>query len=1510
MEALMLRSFSFWLRAALLTLLLAGGVRSEAQKAWQKTVTAQNGVVLLGYAARTEMTIRDGSGKTAWHGVIGHDAVTKIPLPTGRYTLTASDELVLITADLNAYEIGTRPLPALPVSNVSVKKGLKNGVGIGTDGGAQEGGAGGLDSHPLYGVGPLKVIPVPWVADATFAANPPSFVSSHAIFNNVPTRLKAVITGGTAPFTVKWDAGDGSAPVTLNNVTDAYSGAVTAHTYTGIGIGTQLRATITVTDSAATPATSTAYYYSIAADPSSRTNRINRAADEALWYMHGQIVRVNNYNGGNGEPIVDIGYVNGYTGGTVGSTSTFAICFENTGRSITGGTNFSHDPATDPYVEDLNRVINYLTDQNTLTRVNITGQIQHYASGNTLNPDTHGHGGTPNGFALVSNGYRPAYEGGMHLQAICQAGFVTTPVRNRNAYSSYYDLIGDFVDGFQWGQGESGYAEGGWRYDMRINYNDSDGSAAAWVAIGLRAAEIANTLTPEAPANQPAPLVVDPICIQEYGVWLNYDQVPINYGGTFGVTDYRLNTNKSTRYTGGFGYTSNTYGTNEGKTGGSLVGLKLLGYADNDPRVMAAESFLYRNFFNPDSLFNWSSARDAYGMYNIFKGLIEAHVSLLTDPLGTGGNDLDGIALQPFDWYGAFADFIVGPSAADLGHQMWPGTTGSATVSATSYTTASNGALDGHFEATAGHAGDWARGNSDYNAGINLVTAWDVAIMVGTVFTPGPVARIGHPDLAAGETFIPLQINGSPYNATFDPVGSSDLNPAARITHVHWEFGDGASDDYDLPVPGFRGGVVPPAPGVHPLGNQTLHSYGALGDYPVKLTVTDDAGNTNAALVTAHVVPAPYPPIAALDVAAGGASFQNGGTIGVLPDGTVTIQFDGTLSHNPDPSSVMAPKNAQGISAFAWEWPANPATGYNGGTSESPALFDEGASSGASNLNSGSKDGLQTYTFRFDPANFPSAISVGLQVTSNITPTAAGISPTQTIFRQFQLLNNAAVTPPVTNLALTNIANPSPNALIGQGLTYTLTVKNNGPKGAAKNVIVTDSLPAGVDYVSGTADNGGVVTNSGNAITATFASLPYGTTATITLTTTVNVATAGGTVLTATANASSTAQTPNSVSATATVTAIYPAPTLASLTPNSALLGSPDTTITLTGTGFFAASVAQWNGSNLATTFVSATQLTALLPAANLAAAASASVTVKNPTPGGGASNALTFSVTNPIPTLTAIAPNAALAGSGAFTLTVTGTNFQPSSTVRWNGSARTTTYVSASSLTAAIPASDVAGARTVPVTVFTPGPGGGETAPQTFTISNPAPTIVSISPNSATAGSSALTVAITGTNFVPASIGLLNGLVLPTTYVSPTSLNVTLSRVNLALPGVNSVSVSNPAPGGGSTATLPFTISGIAQLAVTSATAARSGGGVTVTVTIKNIGTATAPGSAVTIARLAGTGTITALPVSVGDLAAGGSATVTLSFPGSIAAGSRVLILNIVSGGKSLSASAIVMVP
>ena len=82
------------------------------------------------------------------------------------------------------------------------------------------------------------------------------------------------------------------------------------------------------------------------------------------------------------------------------------------------------------------------------------------------------------------------------------------------------------------------------------------------------------------------------------------------------------------------------------------------------------------------------------------------------------------------------------------------------------------------------------------------------------------------------------------------------------------------------------------------------------------------------------------------------------------------------------------------------------------------------------------------------------------------------------------------------------------------------------------------------------------------------------------------------------------------------------------LVPDATAPGGGDFTLTVNGTGFVSNSVINWNGIALATQFISDTQLTATVPAADITTASTAWVMVANPAPGGGTSNVAFFTVT------------------------------------------------------------------------------------------------------------------------------------------------------------------------------------------------------------------------------------------------------------------------------------------
>ena len=180
-----------------------------------------------------------------------------------------------------------------------------------------------------------------------------------------------------------------------------------------------------------------------------------------------------------------------------------------------------------------------------------------------------------------------------------------------------------------------------------------------------------------------------------------------------------------------------------------------------------------------------------------------------------------------------------------------------------------------------------------------------------------------------------------------------------------------------------------------------------------------------------------------------------------------------------------------------------------------------------------------------------------------------------------------------------------------------------------------------------------------------------------------------------------------------------PRPIVSTISPNTTAAGGAAFTLTVNGSSFITSSMVSFGGSALPTTFVSSTELTAMVPAADITSLGSLIVDVINPAPGGGTSDAIPFTIasnTGPGPAIDILAPSCAPAGE-PIQLEVVGTNFVPSSVVRWNGSARPTTMDAINGLVAQISASDVATAGSAAVTVFNPGASGGSSSSATFTI-------------------------------------------------------------------------------------------------------------------------------------------------------------------------------------------------
>jgi len=264
-------------------------------------------------------------------------------------------------------------------------------------------------------------------------------------------------------------------------------------------------------------------------------------------------------------------------------------------------------------------------------------------------------------------------------------------------------------------------------------------------------------------------------------------------------------------------------------------------------------------------------------------------------------------------------------------------------------------------------------------------------------------------------------------------------------------------------------------------------------------------------------------------------------------------------------------------------------------------------------------------------------------------------------------------------------------------------------------------------------------------------------------------------------------------SAVTAFTVTVPAPTIVSFTPASALPGA-----TVTVTDFTGATALTMNGVAISTfAVVNATTLTFTVPAT----AASGLLAATTPTGTATSATSFTVLVPNPAPTITGIAAATAVAGGADFVLTVDGTNFFTSSVVNFNGVALTTTFGSATRLTATGPASAVATAGSYLVTVTTPAPGGGTAPGFAFVVTAAAPTIASFTP--ATGGPST-TVTITGTNFMDATAVSIGS------FAATTFAVVSATTITVGLPtGTGSVSgfISVVTPGGTATSAAAFSL-------------------------------------------------------------------------------------------------------
>jgi uncharacterized protein (DUF1800 family) len=386
------------------------------------------------------------------------------------------------------------------------------------------------------------------------------------------------------------------------------------------------------------------------------------------------------------------------------------------------------------------------------------------------------------------------------------------------------------------------------------------------------------------------------------------------------------------------------------------------------------------------------------------------------------------------------------------------------------------------------------------------------------------------------------------------------------------------------------------------------------------------------------------------------------------------------------------------------------------------------------------------------------------------------------------------------------VQNPAPgpssssgiSAQIGVGVVVQVTPLTGMVRAGSQQVFsatVTGTTNTGVSWsvngvVGGSATLGTVIGN-GNYTAPT--TLPNPNTITVTATSIAN----------------------SNASGNAAVTLANPAPLLTSVSPTTIPVGP--FTLTLTGSGFLPQSVVNFGSQTLATTFVSATQLTATGTASTVGAVA---ITVTNPNPGSATSGAITAQVVTTSDITVAVSPKTATVGAGnttQFQATVTGTT---NTSVTWSVNNvpygnNTVGYIdgngnyTAPTILPALSSVTITATSVVDTT---------KSDSATVTLQNPVPTITGITPG--TLGVGAFQITIYGTGLVGTSAAAFGGQPMQVTYASSTMITA-VGTAAAAQAGQVTVVVTNPAPGGGTSNGFPVTVT-TAGTPVSSAAAVR----------------------------------------------------------------------------------------
>ena len=439
---------------------------------------------------------------------------------------------------------------------------------------------------------------VPWVANIPLIP--------HDTWSGKSIRLKGTSNQAGANIQYSWDFGDGS-PVTAPAVVTAGNqyGLEASHAYTGTA-GTVFTARLTVRNTT-TGATGSKEYYVIIQDKTLGVE-VNVAIDEGLWYLHKAMTR----SGTAGYWHVI------YYAETPANLNAFFV----NGHLETG------DPGN-PYTETVQRGMQFLFTRLSAAAI---GNQTYPAPIGTVNPDSNG-----NGLAVYSPAESYNYAGGIYIDAIVASGTpdAVAPTGLANVIGrKYQDIVQDMVDGYAYGQTDSGTWMGGWGYAW--NNGNSDNSVNQWAAIGLLGGESVINNGPDG-----IPHTADDVkwaIVPAFVKTANKNSLTNTQclsGANTGAFGY---TNMSCGWAGGWG----TFGT----TPAGMVQMVLDGIGRGNAQWDRTENYIRTNFCGAGS----SNLRGYYyGLFSFTKSM-----------LLTPGGGIQFLANQPgganpIDWYSAQA---------------------------------------------------------------------------------------------------------------------------------------------------------------------------------------------------------------------------------------------------------------------------------------------------------------------------------------------------------------------------------------------------------------------------------------------------------------------------------------------------------------------------------------------------------------------------------------------------------------------------------------------------------------------------------------------------------------------------------------------------------------------------------------------------------------------------------------------------------------------------------------